>query len=288
MRSIVSRNANVCGQVKGPLALTSKIQFLALGLLLGLSTNSASAQPCSLCPADAQAINAGSGSLVIFAVQDGATNNVNGQSVDACTELLLEANVSYSPNACDANGNPLVGAGFSGGTGHIILPNGTAVDVTPVDMQTTIVAPAGGPSSCTPPPGTTMVSVKPMTVIPYTLTPGDIAAGFAVFTFEFTNAMSQLPGGQGNCPLKASFALQEGVVAVPPRFTNIRIAASELVFGGSGGCPNGTYILITATNLGTSTWVPLSTNNFDAQGQFTVTNGIVPSEARRYFRLLLQ
>jgi autotransporter-associated beta strand protein len=76
-----------------------------------------------------------------------------------------------------------------------------------------------------------------------------------------------------------------GVVSAPPsqlQFTNSSISDGNLVFGGSGGKPNGTYTLLTTTNL-SSPWVPIATNSFDGNGNFSVTNSIAGPQ--QYFSI---
>jgi len=338
---------------------------VALGLLCSLPLTRASAQTCVHCPDNSQGSAIGV-AFSIFAIQNGQTNNVSGSTVGACNTLILVANVSYNPNATDAQGNPVVGSGFVGGTGHIFLPNGTAVDVTPANMATTLVGPAGG-SGCIG-----AVNVKPMNNLSYTLTAADIAAGGALFTFEYTNGVFLLPDGDGVCRSKFSFSLQQTVaiappptctvtpanqvcpggsacftvtptgtgpftinwtgpngftagntnticinnvqaanagfyvahvvdqfgcttmgqttlVVVSPRFTNLMLADSLLILSGGGGVSNGTYTVISTTNVATPLplWVPIFTNNFDANGQFNFTNPFDPSASQRYYRLLL-
>src|SRR6266478_5268168 len=140
---------------KFPHMLSTAMSTVVLGLLCSLPLTRASAQTCVHCPDNSQGSAIGV-AFSIFAIQNGQTNNVSGSTVGACNTLILVANVSYNPNATDAQGNPVVGAGFVGGTGHIFLPNGTAVDVTPADMATTLVGPPGG-SGCAG-----AVKVKPM------------------------------------------------------------------------------------------------------------------------------
>jgi hypothetical protein len=76
-----------------------------------------------------------------------------------------------------------------------------------------------------------------------------------------------------------------GVISAPPsqlQFTNSSISAGNLVFGGSGGTPNGMYELLTTTNL-SSPWVPIATNSFDVNGNFSVTNSIAGPQ--QYFSI---
>jgi len=66
-----------------------------------------------------------------------------------------------------------------------------------------------------------------------------------------------------------------GVMSVPSQlqFTSSSISAGNFVFGGSGGTSNGMYTVLTTTNL-SSPWVPIATNSFDANGNFSVTNSV--------------
>lgn len=59
-------------------------------------------------------------------------------------------------------------------------------------------------------------------------------------------------------------------------FTGFSPAAGGLVMSGTGGTTNGTYYVLTSTNLlaPVSQWTPVSTNQFDGQGQFIFTNPI--------------
>jgi len=76
-----------------------------------------------------------------------------------------------------------------------------------------------------------------------------------------------------------------GVMSAPPsqlQVTNSSISAGNLVFGGGGGTPDGMYVLLTTTNL-SSPWVPVATNSFDANGNFSVTNAI--AGLQQYFAI---
>jgi hypothetical protein len=78
-------------------------------------------------------------------------------------------------------------------------------------------------------------------------------------------------------------------LTVSPQFSNSRVEGPDLILSGSGGTSNATYIVLATTNYAAPMldWAPILTNTFDAYGQFTFTNRIVPSDNQRYFRLLL-
>src|SRR5262249_25708411 len=156
-----------------------------------------SAQICAQCPANAQATAIGD-AVDVVVIRNGQEVVVSQQTVGSCETLIIEANVSY--NAFGPGGK--VGAGFSGGTGKIILPNGTQVDVPPPGMNSTLVGP--------PPCGTT--SATNMNRVTYTITAADIAAGSATFTFFYTNGISALTNSSGQCTLKVSASPQISVL----------------------------------------------------------------------------
>jgi hypothetical protein len=87
------------------------------------------------------------------------------------------------------------------------------------------------------------------------------------------------------------------VVAIPspPDFENIQIAngggggSFGFVMSGTGGVTNGTYYVLTSTNLALplSQWTPIATNPFDASGNFIFTNSAPTNAPQEFFRLQL-
>ena len=76
---------------------------------------------------------------------------------------------------------------------------------------------------------------------------------------------------------------------IPPAIGNASMSSGKLVFTGSGGTPGATYYVLTATNLATPVagWMPIFTNQFDSNGNFSVTNGPA-TNAQSFYRLQLQ
>jgi hypothetical protein len=64
--------------------------------------------------------------------------------------------------------------------------------------------------------------------------------------------------------------------------------ATNLVINGTGGASSNHVYLLTSTNLALpmTNWTCLNTNIFDNVGHVSTTNGIIPGEQPRYFRLL--
>jgi len=71
-----------------------------------------------------------------------------------------------------------------------------------------------------------------MNNLTYTLTAADIAAGGALFTFEYTNGVFLLPDGDGVCRSKFSFSLQQTVAIAPPATCTVT-PANQVCPGGS-------------------------------------------------------
>jgi hypothetical protein len=77
------------------------------------------------------------------------------------------------------------------------------------------------------------------------------------------------------------------VVAAPsqPVISSTKESGGNLIFSGTGGTNNGTYYVLTSTNLTIplTNWTPLVTNTFDATGAFSVTNAISPTVPKQFY-----
>jgi hypothetical protein len=74
-------------------------------------------------------------------------------------------------------------------------------------------------------------------------------------------------------------------VAAAPSITSVAEVAGNLVFSGINGTANGTFHVLTTTNLTTplTNWVMLSTNSFNGTGGFSVTNAIHPGAPEQFY-----
>ncbi len=80
-----------------------------------------------------------------------------------------------------------------------------------------------------------------------------------------------------------------------PSFGNIQIANTSgggslgVAMSGTGGVTNGTYYVLASTNLALplSQWTPVTTNQFDASGNFIFTNSAPTNAPQEFFRLQL-
>jgi autotransporter-associated beta strand protein len=75
----------------------------------------------------------------------------------------------------------------------------------------------------------------------------------------------------------------------PPVIGSLGFANGKLAMSGSGGVTNGTYYVLTTTNLAlpATNWTRLQTNQFDGNGNFSFTNTINPNAAQSFYLLQL-
>jgi autotransporter-associated beta strand protein len=85
--------------------------------------------------------------------------------------------------------------------------------------------------------------------------------------------------------------LSSGVLSVSsptgPSFTNVVVSGGGIIVSGSGGTPGGTFYVLAATNVLSplTNWVVWSTNSYDSNGNFRVTNAITAGVPQRYYRI---
>jgi len=102
-------------------------------------------------------------------------------------------------------------------------------------------------------------------------------------------------GVDGGGQLQEGQLLQEVEVfgtqtASKPVITNVKVSANNLIFGGTNSVAGAGYYVLSSTNLAAplTNWTVLSTNTFDGNGNFNVTNSINPSVPQRFYLLKLQ
>jgi autotransporter-associated beta strand protein len=77
--------------------------------------------------------------------------------------------------------------------------------------------------------------------------------------------------------------------ASPPHFNSPVLSGSTLTLSGGGGTPNGNYILLASTNvaLSVANWDRVSTNQFDSNGNFSISTTVTPAAPQRFFLIQL-
>jgi hypothetical protein len=76
----------------------------------------------------------------------------------------------------------------------------------------------------------------------------------------------------------------------PLTITNASTLAGSLILGGNGGIAARHYVVLVSTNLTAPQpgWTALSTNTFDFNGAFQITNSINPGAQQLFYRLKSQ
>ena len=83
--------------------------------------------------------------------------------------------------------------------------------------------------------------------------------------------------------------LKVAVAPSQPLVNSVAVSGGNLIFDGTNGVTNGNFVVLTSTNVANplTVWAALATNAFDANGNFHVTNAIIPATPQRFYRLQL-
>lgn len=75
----------------------------------------------------------------------------------------------------------------------------------------------------------------------------------------------------------------------PPTIASLALAGTNFIMAWTNGTPNATNYLLASANLALplTNWTRLATNVLDAQGDFTITNGMNPDQPWQFYRLQL-
>ncbi len=112
----------------------------------------------------------------------------------------------------------------------------------------------------------------------------------ATYTGSFTNIIPSSPGqwmiwDLTSLPVDGTLKIKTYL----PQFSQPVISGSTLLFSGSGGPPNGTFYVLSSTNLSSpaSEWTLLSTNVFDAGGNFNFVTPLNSGTPKQFYRIQL-
>jgi autotransporter-associated beta strand protein len=89
------------------------------------------------------------------------------------------------------------------------------------------------------------------------------------------------------CTISTNTTGQINLVVTRPQFRSISVGTGGLVMNGSGGAADGTFYLLATTNvvLPLNVWTVIATNQFDASGNFNLTNAVDPAAPQSFYRL---
>jgi poly(beta-D-mannuronate) lyase len=115
----------------------------------------------------------------------------------------------------------------------------------------------------------------------------------AIYTGAFTNLTPAIPAV--NLAWNTN-GLTNGILSIVsaptprPQIGGVMMNGNSFIFNGTNGVPNWTYYVLASTNvaLPLTNWTMLSTDNFDAAGNFTFTNVTDPNAPQSFYLLQLQ
>jgi hypothetical protein len=115
-------------------------------------------------------------------------------------------------------------------------------------------------------------------------------AASRVGSFTTVNLPALGPGLSWDNQINANGSL--AVVAAPgggPQFGSVTRSGGDLIFSGTGGAANGDYVVLSSTNVAAPllNWLPVTSNVFDASGNFIFTNPFNSTQQQEYYRLRL-
>jgi autotransporter-associated beta strand protein len=125
------------------------------------------------------------------------------------------------------------------------------------------------------------------------LAQGDTFKIFSATNYTGSFASITLPALSSGLAWQTS-SLSNGVISViagsvtpTPVISSVMQSLGNLVFSGTNGAPNGTFYVLSSTNLALpiSKWTLVSTNTYTASGSFAVTNPIVANGQPGFFVL---
>ena len=236
----------------------------------------------------------------------GANTNSGSTTVSNGTLLITgqlgSGNVSVqSGGTLGGNGGTIAGP-MSVAAGGTLAPGGTGAGVLTISNSLTL---ASG----------SFTSVK----INKTAATEDRVAGVSAVTYGGTLVVNNLSGTlttsdtftlfspgasasnfssiSGSPGAGLAYSFTNGVLSVVvagvkpvPRITHISISGTTLTISGTNGAASGQYVLLGTTNLALPwiQWTPLLTNNFDVNGNLSLSTNIVNLALPREFYILLQ
>jgi autotransporter-associated beta strand protein len=232
-------------------------------------------------------------------------NTYSGATTVSVGTLLVNGNQAAATNAITVDtsgtlgGTGVVGGAVTVNSGGALAPGGTAGTLT-ISNSLTLDADAVLNFELGATNASDKVVVSGALALGGTLNVTDLA-GFGTNTYTLMTcggalsgtlpAIGEMPSGytasvNTNTPGQVKLIVHV-VSSTPPRFDAITATNGNLVLSGSGGTGNGTYYVLGSTNLTAplAQWPAILTNQFDADGNFTVTNLVYTNGPLRFYRL---
>jgi autotransporter-associated beta strand protein len=258
--------------------------------------------------------NGGSGSLTVFSMAPNGVLSFSG--ANTYTGKTTITNVTFLVNNATgsatglgaltvANGGILGGVGIIGGpvtvsTGGELKPgnpfgilnvsnnlNLTSGSTTLIQVQHSPLTNGAAQVSGTVMEGGALIVTNTGGAV---LAAGDVFKLFGAGSYSSDFASLSLPQLQPGLAWATNDLSSAGllsVISIVPKIDVVSCVGSNFVMSGSGGQPYGTYFVLVSTNLALplSGWTRISTNVYDASGNFLFTNPLGSSMTAQFYLL---
>jgi len=199
--------------------------------------------------------------------------------------LTVEAGATISPAGTNTTIGITTGTNATGtisAANAIVLNGTTTLKLNGADVNDEVQAGAGMTYGGT-------LNLVNISGAPYAIGDSFQIFSAASYSGSFANLTPATPGPGLAWDTSQLNIGELNVVAAPsqPVVNNVMVSNGNLVFSGTNGTVNGSYVVLVSTDLAVpiAGWLPLATNAFDANGTFSVTNAIFPeriTQRRRY------
>jgi autotransporter-associated beta strand protein len=230
------------------------------------------------------------GTLALFGA--GTLNSTNGNIIIAAGATFDVSGVTSSPYHMRTH-KTLIGGGVSGGAtinGPLVLNGGSFVTLNYVS-GTPAINVTGGELTLNANLTTVTVSGSALGAGSYKVisaSAGGSVAGTLPSSVTVGGSGLAAPSLTGSLRITGGELWLDVAAPQPPVITSVSYDGANLIFNGTNGIAGNTYYVQAATNLATPNWVPIFTNMFDVNGDFSVTNAVSPAIPVRFYRLQLQ
>jgi autotransporter-associated beta strand protein len=229
------------------------------------------------------------------------------------TNIYVAAGATFDPTLSGAFtlgsgrtiwGNGAVKGAFGIGNGALLTPGSNSIGTLTFSNSLTLAANSTNIFEISKsPPGCDLAKILGAltnggTLIVSNIGAGNLASGDSFKLFDASSyngsfASATLPSLPAGLSWNTNNLNSGGIISVittaQPIIAGAAISSGNLVFSGTGGVSNGTYYVLTSTNLGLpiSQWAPVATNQFDGGGNFNSTNSYDPTLPQSFYLLQL-
>jgi autotransporter-associated beta strand protein len=236
-----------------------------------------------------------------------ADNNAAGfQGELDVTNGTMLVNGTSGPGNVNVAGGTFGGTGTIGGTvtvlpGATLAPGSSSVGTLTLSSSLALSGNVLVQANKSLSPSNSMVAVSGAlintgsgTVTVNNLGPAlKVGDSFQLFNQPLANGNAMIISTAGGVLWSNNLAV-DGTISVVstnvprPVINSVTLSGASLITRGTHGLTNGNFYVLASTNLATpASWVPVSTNAFDASGNFNVTNAVSAGVPREFFRLVL-